>query len=494
MNLYEMISKQSEKNKKKIALVFGKEKITYGELFAKINNHSNILKNIGIGKDEKVAILMKNCPEFIISYFATVGIGAVVVPLNFLLKEEELIYIFNDSRAVLLIASEEFRKIAEKIEPQANNLKRILYLPITDYRLLVTDESVSINPDDVASILYTSGTTGHPKGVMLTHKNFISNVTSCAEAIEISKKDRVLCFLPMFHSFAWTVCVLFPIFIGARIIILSQIKPIRKFLTTIFRKRITIFVGIPAIYNALIKMPKLLAKIVFFWVKFCVSGADALSQETLGKFQEKFKKPLLEGYGLTEASPVVSLNPLKGIRKPGTVGLPIPGVMVRVVDDKGLEVPKGVAGELIVRGGNVMKGYYELETATKEAIRDSWLYTGDIVKIDKDGYIKIVDRKKELIISKGLNIYPREIENILLSFPGIKDVAVIGFKTKGGDEYPKALIVADDNVHLDKSEIFDYCHKRLAPFKVPRKIEFREELPKTSLGKVEKKKLRPQNR
>ncbi|MDA7857988.1 AMP-binding protein, partial [bacterium] len=372
MNLYEMLVEKALQRGKYTAIVFENEKIKYRDLIKKIDAFSQILLDFGIKKDEKVAILLKNSPDFIIAYFAILKIGGVVVPLNFFSKEQELSYILNNAKVVLLITSYDFKEIAENVKLNCKSLKEVFYMERTKPGSSVAKElsfAPEVKEEDVATILYTSGTTGHPKGTLLTHKNFISNVISCSKAINVNPEDRFLCFLPMFHSFSWTICVLLPLWVGARIVVVSSLKPLRKFFATIFKRRITLFAGIPAIYNALIRMPGFLARIIFRRVRICVSGADALSPETLEKFEKKFRIPLLEGYGLTEASPVVSINPLDRARKPGTIGLPLPDVEVKVVDEKGDEAPKDVPGELIVKGANVMKGYYELEMETNEAIK-----------------------------------------------------------------------------------------------------------------------------
>lgn len=494
MNLYQLLEEKASVFPRRKAIIFNKEKINYKELKKKIDSFARFLfweKEIRRG--DKVALLLKNSPSFIIVYFAILKIGAVVVPLNVFLHEEELVYILNDSRVIFLISErEEFGAVLGKIKSQIINLKELSFIENITPGENKTLPEEGISSEEPAAILYTSGTTGHPKGVVLTHKNFMANINSCIKAIPVKCKDNFLCFLPMFHAFAWTVCVLVPFSVGACVTVLSGVKPLKRFFITIFKRRITVFVAIPALYNVLVKIPFVSILSFLIPVRICISGADALSKEVLGKFEKKFRRPLLEGYGLTEASPVVSFNPL-GKRKPGTVGLPLPGIKVRIIDDQGNNLPRGEKGELLVQGENVMKGYYDLPTATEEAIVDGWLYTGDMAYEDTEGYIKIVGRKKDLIINKGLNIYPREIELILESHPDILEAAVVGVRIKAKGEVPKAYIVLNKGAVVKKSEIIRYCRKRLAKYKIPNKIEFREGFFKTSTGKIQKNKLKQEN-
>jgi long-chain acyl-CoA synthetase len=494
MDLYQLLEEKALLYPRRKAIIFNREKISYRELKEKIDSFARFLfweKEIKRG--DKVALLLKNSSSFIIVYFAILKIGAVVVPLNIFLRAEELVYILNDSRAIFLISEREgFGPLLEKIKSQAINLRGSSFIEDITPGENKTLPKEGIYSEEAAAILYTSGTTGHPKGVVLTHNNFIANINSCVKAVPVQCKDNFLCFLPMFHSFAWMVCVLVPFSVGASIIVLSSVRPIKKFFITIFKKRVTVFVGIPALYNLLVKIPFFSILSFLIPVRICISGADSLSDEVLAKFEKKFRRPLLEGYGLTEASPVVSFNPLEK-RKTGTVGLPLPGIKVKIIDDQGNNLPPGESGELLVQGGNVMKGYYDLPTATEEVIVDGWLYTGDMAYKDTEGYIKIVGRRKDLIINKGLNIYPREIELILESHPDILEAAVVGVRIKAKGEVPKAYIVLNKGTVVKKSEIIRYCRKRLAKYKIPHKIEFREGFSKTSTGKIQKNKLKQEN-
>ncbi|MDP8216632.1 MAG: long-chain fatty acid--CoA ligase [Candidatus Kaelpia imicola] len=507
MTLTERLEESCRIYSKKDALIFGKRRITYRQLNSQVTTVSYGLIRLGIKKGEKIAILLKNCPEYIVSYFAILKVGGIAIPLNFMLKEEELKYILDNAEVSTTITSPEFMPTINRLKLRLERLKQVIVVgettPCTiNFSDLLSKspsgEKVSaLKPDNVAAILYTSGTTGHPKGVMLTHKNLISNVISSIKAIKFTKKDRFLCLLPMFHSFTWMACVLAPLYLGASIAIVESVKPFGKVIRNIIRNRITVFVAIPAIYNVLsnIPVPMILVSRLLKIVnplRICVSGAASLALEVLRKFEEKFRIPILEGYGLTEASPVVSINPPKK-RKPGSVGLPIAGVEVKIVDEDGNQLPPNKEGELLVKGENVMKGYYKLPEETKKTIKDDWLYTGDIAKIDEDGYIYIVDRKKDMIIVRGLNVYPREIEEVLYQNTKVAEAAVIGVKDELRGEVPIGYVTLKEGEKATKGELIRFLRERLASYKVPRTIEFRDSLPKTSTGKILKRALRKEN-
>jgi len=508
MDLVRLLEESAKKFSWRNCLISGGGVYSFRSLNRKANQLSFGLKErLSLKKGEKVAILLNNCPEFIITLFAILKAGAVCVPLNVFLSFNELKHILKDSRSRLLISSSDFLQILQKLSGEKQketegllNLENIILTDKEDDKFLywnqiivknrIKDSSFDINPQDLALLIYTSGTTGFPKGAMLSHQNLCSNVLSSVRALEISPQDRFLLILPMFHSFALMVCILIPLYAGARIIIVKSVRPFRKVLRSILLNRVTIIVGIPQLFDILqgLSLPAILQ--VFLRIRICISGAAPLSLETLRAFKEKFKRiPLLEGYGLTEASPVVSLNPLQGIQKPGSIGLPLPGVEVKVVREDESEAAYGEVGELIVKGPNVMMGYFNRPQETKKAIRGSWLFTGDMAKIDSDGYIYIVGRKKEMILIHGMNVYPSEIENVLKDHPKIKEIAVVGKKDKSKGELPLAFIVLHKGCSACESEFIGYCKGRIANYKIPRLIEFRESLPKTPTGKVLKRKL-----
>ncbi|MCK9604319.1 MAG: AMP-binding protein, partial [Candidatus Omnitrophica bacterium] len=349
---------------------------------------------------------------------------------------------------------------------------------------------------DLAVILYTSGTTGHPKGAMLSHYNLISNAYDSAQAIKAGHKDTIICVLPLFHSFAATVCMNLPLMVGAKIVVMKSVRPFKRVIRSIRKNRVTIFAGIPSIYSILkeIKLPRVfnnpLIKL-FNPVKICISGAAALPVETFKNFEKRFHVPLLEGYGLTEASPVVTLNPLKGKRKAGSIGIPLSkNIKLKIVGNNNETLSHGQVGELLVKGPNVMQGYYKQKQATLETLKDGWLYTGDMAKFDRQGYVYIVGRKKEMVNVRGLNVYPREIEEVLYQNPKIKEAAVIGITDAHKGEVPKGFVVLKEGEQATEHEIIRYLREKLAPYKIPKYIEFRESLPKNTAGKILKRLLK----
>ena len=503
-NLVEILDKNASDIPEKIAMYFIDRKITYGQLASFSNRFAQGLKNLGVKKRDRVAIFLGNCPEFIIAYFGIIKACSTVVPVNNMFKQEEAEFVLRDAEACVIVTSLTYINIIRSIKKNLKSLRCIILIDgITPDTLNFNEiierttsqlQFVKINKQSISSILYTSGTTGQPKGAMLTHENFISNCSVCAKAIKIKHTDNFICLLPMFHSFAWTVCVLMPLYAQASITIIDSLRPFRKIIRNVIKKKVTIFVGIPSIYQVLAHMhiPAVFTSRILKMIdplRLCISGAAALSPSVLEKFEEKFRVILLEGYGLTEASPVVSLNPMRGIKKPGSVGLPLPGVEVKVVDERGKALPPGEIGELLVKGRNIMKGYFKNEQATQETIKDNWLYTGDLTKIDEDGYIYIVDRKKDMINVRGLNVYPAEIENVLLKHPKIKEAAVVRFPDKFKGEVPKAFIVPRENESTTAPEIINYLREHLAQFKIPKFVEFRQDLPKTATGKIAKRLL-----
>lgn len=346
---------------------------------------------------------------------------------------------------------------------------------------------------DVCTILYTSGTTGRPKGAMLTHRNFIANATAATEAIQVSRKDRLVVFLPLFHSFTCTVCVILPLLVGARITLLPGVRPFSRVVKSLITDRITLFVAIPTVYKILAEknMPFLVKLLLN--LRLCISGAAPLPVGVIRDFEAAFKVPLLEGYGLTEASPVVSINPLgPGRDRPGTVGLPLPGLDVRTVDDGGRDTGRNTPGELLVKGPSVMRGYLNRPEDTAKTIRDGWLFTGDIASIDDDGYIRIIDRKKDLIIVDGLNVYPYEVEEVLYRHEAVRDCAMIGVphEHEEGKELPIMYVVQKDGQAVGPKALREYLAGHVAHYKIPRRFIMAEDLPRTATGKILKREIR----
>ena len=502
MNLIEMLEESARRYSNRIALIFERRRISYRKLSEAVSRLATGLLALGIKSGEKIGILLSNSPEYVFSYFGGLKAGAIVVPLNSFLKTEELKYILEDAGARFLITSSDFLEMANQLRLRVESLEKIIIVDkkvsgtISFEELLASLPLKSgpvLLPEEVGLLLYTSGTTGHPKGVMLTHQNLLSNALSCTRAIRISKRDNFICLLPMFHSFTFTVCILIPLSVGGRVTIVASVKPFRKVIRCILINRVTVLVGIPALYNLLVNfnLPRLFFLFRFLNpLRFCISGAASLPVEVLARFEKKFHLPLLEGYGLTETSPVVSFNPLKGMRKPGSVGLPLSGIEVKVVDKTGKRLLAGEVGELLVKGANVMKGYYNRPEETKEVLREGWLATGDLAKIDEDGYIYIVERKKDMVNVRGLNVYPREVEEIFYHHPAVAEAAVIGIKDEERGEVPIAYIVLKEGKKITEKELLSFCRERIASYKVPKRIIFKTSLPKTITGKILKKELR----
>jgi len=501
-NFYEMIEENTKKYPKKTAFFVDNEKVSWSEFKKKVDTFSRALHFLGVKKGDLIPILVTNSLEFIVAMQGVQKIGAVAVPINTFLKEEEIAFILNDIKANMLIASKKLKNNIKNIRNKTD-VKKIIWegeLEKTDEENISFNEilsnfdshEVTDKPklDDLATIIYTSGTTGKPKGAMLTYKNIFSNILGVNEIVKITNKDRFIAYLPMFHSFTMTVNLLLPMYSASAVVIIKSIMPFSNIIKQTLLKRVTIFTGVPDVYSALSR-----AKLPFYFhwfnkIRFFISGAAPLPKEVLERFQTKFKRAkLLEGYGLSEASPVVSVNRPE-LQKAASVGPAIPGVKVKIVNEDLVEVPIGDAGEIIVKGDNVMKGYYKREDATNETIINGWLLTGDIGKMDEDGYIYILDRKKDLIISKGVNIYPREIEEECIKFPGVKDCAVVGKKDEKNGEIPIAFIEPEENVKINEKQLKNFLKRSLANYKIPKHIYFIENLPKNATGKILKRKLR----
>jgi len=503
-NFYEMITANADKQPKKTLIFIDDEKISNLDFLHSVDSFARFLVHTGMKTEDKIALITPNSTEFLIAFFAISKIGGVVVPINNMLKEEEYSYILNDADAKMLISSSKFAVQTQNLQ-EISSVEKTVWLddlPKVEGEHFLFSDAMTIPPfndevkvdrhiDDLAVLIYTSGTTGHPKGAMLSFKNIFSNLYGGQERFNLTKKDRFIVYLPMFHSFTLSISVLLPIFIGGSMIIIRSVLPFSNIIKQTLIKRVTVFLGIPDVYNALVR-----AKLPWYFVWFnsvraFVSGGAALSEDTLTRFNSIFKRAnMLEGYGLSECSPAVAINPVNK-QKPLSIGLPLYGYEVKIVDEEMLEVPQGQVGELIVKGDCVMLGYWKRPTATDETIINGWVRTGDLGKVDDEGYIYIVDRKKDLIITKGINIYPREIEEVLYLHPSVKAAAVIGINDENSGEIPVAYVELDPEVEtITESGIKIYLKQHLANFKVPKSVYFLDELPKTATGKVLKRVLK----
>ena len=486
------------------AVVAEGQRLTYRQLVRNAGALATGLAELGIERGDRVALLLPNCPQFIISYLAVTALGAIVVPLHCRLGVEEASYILNNAQVQGLISSAGFDSTIAQLRQQVPVLNKLLISgQSTVEGVFNLDQVISMSADrptlsdaaqrdDAAVLIYTSGTTGRPKGALLSHRNLLANARSCMDFIGITAEDTFLAVLPLFHSFGATVCMILPLISSACIVLQSAFVPLQV-LEAIETHRATVFAGVPSMF-AVLAGCRTIREYDLGSLRVCISGGAPLPLEVLSAFRKRYGVSLMEGYGPTEASPVVSVNPLEGMQKPGSVGLPIPGVQVRIVDEAGQDLPVGEIGEIIVAGENVMQGYWQDPVATAEAIRDGWLYTGDLGKLDVDGYLYIVDRKKDMIIVGGTNVYPQEVERVISEVPGVSEVAIVGMPDALRGERIKAVVVPDEDVELTAEQVIAHCRQHLAPFKVPHVVEFRESLPKSHLGKVLKRKLRNEDR
>ena len=501
-NFYELITFQAKKRKKKVALFVDDEKITYGDILVEVDKLAAFLADKGVKKGDKVALFLRNSPEFIYTIFAASKLGAIVVPINTFLKEDELTYILEDSGSSVLMASAIHDKVVNS--SKASNLCRFIVWEGENSaqgeqhyafdEALKTELSVAHTPtalEDTAVLIYTSGTTGKPKGAMLSHKNIFSNACSGEKTIKVKPKDRGIVFLPMFHSFTFTIAIMLPMYVGMSIVIIKSIQPFSNIFKQTLLKRVTLFFGIPDVYNALAK-----AKLPWYFMWFnnlraFISGAAALQPKTLDAMAKKFKRAtLLEGYGLSEASPAVSMNTFKK-QKAGSVGTALYGYEIKIVDEDMNEVHRGAIGDIIVKGDNVMQGYLNRPTATDETIINGWLLTGDVGYMDDEGFLFIVDRKKDLIISKGINIYPRETEEVIDVFDAVGASAVIGINDEKSGEVPVVYIELEEGAEaLDEPGLKKHMRDHLANYKIPKQIHVIKALPKNATGKVLKRVLK----
>ncbi len=505
-NFYEMISSNAASHPNDTVIFIDNEKITNAQFLKKVDSFARFLEISGVHPDDRVALITPNSEEFAIAVFAATKIGAVAVPVNSLLKESEYIYILNDCEAKILITSIKMLKQVENLHNHTQ-IKRTVWIdeaPVVDQHHVVFDEIANIKPhkeekfhprtlDELAVIFYTSGTTGKPKGAMISYRNIFSNLDGGAQIFSITSKDRFIVYLPMFHAFTFSIMVLLPFYTKASMVIVRSIMPFSNIIKQTLLKRVTIFLGVPDIYNALIRAKLPWYFLYFNSLKAFISGASALSEDTINRYAKVFPKTkILEGYGLSECSPAVCVNPLNQ-QKTLSVGKAMPGYEIKIVDEEMLEVPRGQVGEIIVHGDCVMMGYLNNPESTADTIVNGWLRTGDLGKMDEDDYVYIVDRMKDLIISKGINIYPRQIEEELMKIEYIKGAAVIGVKDPNSGEVPIAYVELDTDMDISEvtpAKIKTTLKQYLANFKLPKVVNIVDELPKTATGKILKRILK----
>ncbi|MBW2557257.1 MAG: AMP-binding protein [Deltaproteobacteria bacterium] len=481
-NLGKMLEDTCSRYPDRISIIYKDKTVSYAQLDRAVSAFGNRLKALGVAKGDKVAMMLPNIPEFIISYFAILRLGAVAVTINVMSTPHELLYLLDncDARAFITIPSsaKRFEEIREKL-PQCEHL-------------ITTDDShgnLSINGsmemnafeldtpevtgDDPAAMIYTSGLTGKPLGAVLTHRNLSTQSPLLEEICHGTVEDRGLCLIPLFHSFGATVNMLMVLKMGASVVMIDQFN-----LENIFKitqeKKVTYIAAVPRVF---------LGMLLFEGadnydtgsLRLCITGGSAMPSEYIPMFEKKFEVALIQGYGLTEASPVCSVSRIDGEQKPGSIGPPIPGVEAKVHDETGSPLPAGDIGELLVRGLNVMKGYYKDEEATAKVIKNGWLHTGDLARIDEEGYIFLKGLKKRMIITSGFNVYPAEIENTLRMHPEVEDARVTGREDLLRGEIVRALVIRRQGSSIGNKDIMKHCRQYLSSYKSPRELEFVEE-------------------
>ncbi|WKA59935.1 AMP-binding protein [Planococcus shenhongbingii] len=527
MPVQEYLTQAYEKFPDKVAIHFLGKDVSYRELYDLSKRFANYLQTLGIRKGDRVAIMLPNCPQAVISFYGVLYAGGVVVMTNPLYTEREIAYQMNDSGARVIVSLDIlFPRISKTIKD--TKLENVIITGIKDYLpfpknivyplvqkkqtgmsvkvehrginhlfsevMKIASTEVARTPfdfdEDLALLQYTGGTTGSPKGVMLTHKNIISNATMCDNWLYKSKKgeETMMGIIPLFHVYGLTTVLILSVMQGNRMVLLPKFDP-ETALKTISKQKPTLFPGAPTLYIGLMNHPDI-AKYDLSSIEACLSGSAPLPADVQEKFEKITGGKLVEGYGLTETSPVTHSNLLWGERKKGSIGLPYPDTDCKIFLPGTIEpVPNGQIGEIAIKGPQVMKGYWNRPDDTAATIVDGWLLTGDLGYMDDEGYFFVVDRKKDMIIAGGFNIYPREIEEILYEHEAVQECVVAGVPDPYRGETVKAYIVQKDGYNISEEQFDAYCRKHLASFKVPRVYEFRKELPKTAVGKILRRSL-----
>jgi len=515
-----LLQEVAEKHGEKPAIFFFGRILTFDQLNCLIDRFAAILHHLGIGKGDRVAIVLPNLPQYPIVHYAIMRLGAVIVPVNPLYVERELKYQLNDSGAKAAIVLNLVYPRLKAIRAETS-LENIIVTSVKDYlppllkllyrfkerkkgtvarvkkepgvhffmelmkQKLPSAPEVKVSVNDVAMFLYTGGTTGVSKGTVLTHENLVANAFQTRSWVSDIRdgEEVILSALPFFHSYGMTTCMHLSLVCHSKALLVPRFDT-RQVLKLVQKHRVTIFPGVPTMYIAINNYPDV-NKYDLSSIRACISGGAALPVEVQRQFERLTGGRLVEGYGLSEASPVTHANPLYGLRKEGSIGVPFPSTEAKIVDLETCEdLPVGEIGELAVRGPQVMQKYWNRPEETQQTLRNGWLLTGDVARMDEDGYFYIVDRKKELIITSGFNVYPREIEEVLFQHPKVAEAAVIGVPDAHRGEVIKAYVVVKEGKTATTEEIISFCQGKLARFKIPKIVEFRPELPKSMIGKV----------
>lgn len=534
VTLDELFRRSVQNHPKAIAIIFFGLEMSYQRLGRYVNSLSLSLIDIGIHPGDRVALLLPNCPQYVISYYALLSIGAVVVPVNPLSTETELLHIFRDGQVRAAICLDLLAGRLENVRDTCHSagehhlLEHTFYTALNEFmpfpikalyrlsrkisreaktrlphckwlKVLLHKEPlphIAVNIDlqrDTALLIYTGGTTGKPKGVMLSHNALVANARQGVAWVQMREVDRLLAVLPIFHGFGMSVCMNAPLISGASSVLIPRFN-VDDILKGINNSHPTLFAGVPTMYIGLINHPRL-KHYNLSSLRGCFVGAAPLAPEVKRQFEELTDSKLMEGYGLTEAVTAICANPYCGINKTGSIGVPFPDVTMRVRDIETGEIdllPLAV-GEIVLKGPDVMLGYYNRPQETTSTLRDGWLYTGDLGYMDQDGYFYVVDRKKDMIITGGFNVYPREVEDVLYQHPAVKEASVIGIPDDYKGELIKAFITLRDGSTVIEPEIIAFCKQHLMLYKVPKQVEIRSELPMTAIGKILKRALREED-
>jgi long-chain acyl-CoA synthetase len=498
MNIFDALENTKNHFPEKEAILFDGESIIYHDLHARSCLLSSALKKAGdLHPGDRVALFLPNRPDFIVSYYAVVRLGAIAVSLNVMLKRDELKFILNDCEAKLLITT---KQQLDQV-PEANEIPSIKKVVCTSkadgVAVLELDgllSSVSSDPpipadlveNAGAAILYTSGTTGKPKGVLLSHGNLISNVGATIQHTKMSAVDRLICYLPLFHCFGQNFIMNASVRSGATIILHERFQP-DEILDSIKSNRVSMFFGVPVVYSRLLAIPKIAD--YFRNVRYCFTAAAPMPVSVARRWRDLVGQSIYEGYGLTETSPFATYNH-DSLYRDGSIGTPVANVDIKIIDSEGRALPAGEIGEITIKGPNVMQGYFRQPKETAEVIRDGWFLTGDIGKMDDDGYVYLVDRAKDMINVSGFKVWPREVEDVLLQHPSLAEVAVVGIANAESGEAVKAFAVLKPGETMKEQELIDFARSRMAVYKAPRFVEFIDALPKNPTGKILKRELR----
>jgi long-chain acyl-CoA synthetase len=460
------------------------------------NNGALVAANLaahGVRRDDKIVLLMGNSLEFLYLFLGAGRIGAVIVPVNPTLKPDEIAHITNNSGAETVITIPELAPLIPQIRDFLPNVKRFfvvgeatdgaasfseLMAPVDDIPAIVA------KPDDTAALIYTSGTTGMPKGVVLTHRNYLANAHMLVRAQTVSQEDRFFCVLPLFHVNAQVVTILTPLMAGASVVLMKKFNPF-VILPMIQKHRPTIMSAVPTIYNVMCRLAKG-QEFDLSSIRSFATGAAPMPKETYEEAMRTLKRPIVGGYGLTEATCASAVADARDPIKWDSVGSPLPFTLMRISDESGKEVPFGEVGEILIAGPTVMKGYYKDPEATAEVLRDGWLHTGDLGRFDEDGYLYIVGRVKDMIIRGGQNIYPQQIEDVISRLPGVEECCVVGVDEARWGQEVLAVVKRTENINLAESDVIKHCRQYLASYKCPAFVRFVDELPKTPTGKIKK--------